>query len=458
MSSHRPPARSVALPPGLSRRRFLRAAGAGVAGIVIAPRRALGARGQTPPGEKLNLGFIGAGGRAEANLAGLASQNVVALCDVDETRAAGARKAHPNARFFTDFRRMLDAVGDSLDGVVVSTPDHTHAICALAALRRDKHVYCEKPLAHSVGEVRALMRAARERKVVTQLGNQGHSSDAMRSLREWLTDGAIGNVHTVHAFCGSDYSRIEDLPRLRERPAVPATLQWDLWLGPARERPYHPAYLPGKWRGWMPFGCGVIGDWVCHVVDPVYWALDLGAPTTIRAEARNYDPKAHADTFPHGTIVTYGFPAKGARGPVKLVWFDGAERPPRPAELEADDKLPGIGALIFGDKGTILHGSHGADRVRLIPDARMEAYQKPAKSLPRVPGHYVDWLQAIRAGRPAGSDFSYGGPLTEIALLGVIATRLPGQTLEWDGAAMRFKNSAEANALVNPPARRGWEA
>jgi predicted dehydrogenase len=251
-------------------------------------------------------------------------------------------------------------------------------------------------------------------------------------------------------------SGIRALSRLTERPPVPPTLDWDQWLGPAQERPYHPVYLPGAWRGWVPFGNGTVGDWTCHVVDPVFWALDLGAPTTIRAEVKDYDPKTQGDAFPRGEIITYEFPAKGKRGPITMLWHSGIEKLPRPKEMDEEMKSVDTGAYVFGDKGAIKYGSHGAGGVRIIPEEKMRAYKRPEKTIPRVGDHQQDWLQAIRNGTKAGSDFSYGGPLTELAMLGVIGIRLPGVKLEWDAQNMRFTNSAEANQLVNPPYRAGW--
>jgi predicted dehydrogenase len=351
---------------------------------------------------------------------------------------------------------MLDAMEKEIDAVVVATPDHTHAVAALAAIRRGKHVYCEKPLAHSVHEVRSLMKAAQEQKVVTQLGNQGHSFDSIRDFCEWIWAGAIGKVHTIHAGCEAVNSGLDSLGQLREQHPVPATLDWDLWLGPAMDRPYHPAYLPGSWRGWVPFGNGTVGDWVCHVVDPVFWALELGAPESIQAHVKDYDPRTQGDAFPKGERITFQFPARNDRGPITLHWYSGTEPIPRPPELDADDRGIRTGAVVVGDQGTIVYGSHGAGGVRLIPHARMDAFQRPAKTIPRVKEHHWDWLQAIRNGRKAGSDFSYGGPLTEIAMLGVIALKFPGQKLEWDASAARFSNSTEATAWVNPPRRSGW--
>jgi predicted dehydrogenase len=441
-----------------SRRSFVKA-GAAASVFPWLSRRAQAARPAAARGERLRLAFIGAGGRADANLGGLAgAHEVAALCDVDEARAAANFQKFPAARRFTDFRRMLDAMEKEIDAVVVSTPDHTHAVAAMNAIRRGKHVYCEKPLAHSIGEVRALMKAAQEHKVVTQLGNQGHSTESIRVFCEWIRAGVIGPVRTIHAGCSSLNSAIPSLPRLAEKPPVPAGLDWDLWLGPAAARPYHPSYLPGRWRGWVPFGNGTLGDWVCHVVDPVFWALDLGAPKTIRAEVKDYDPKTQGDAYPFGETVTFEFAARGPRGPVTLVWHSGSSHIPRPRELEEDRKPVDTGALVYGEKGTIMYGSHGAGGVRLIPEARMlEFTQRPAATIPRVAGgHHQDWVDAIRNGRKAGSDFSYGGPLTEIALLGIIAVKRAGQTLEWDGPSGRFTNSPEANALLNPPLRPGW--
>jgi predicted dehydrogenase len=291
------------------------------------------------------------------------------------------------------------------------------------------------------------------------LGNQGHSSGSIRTFCEWIWDGAIGQVQEVHACCDAFkdvYSQIRNLPRRSETHTVPAHLDWDLWLGPVAERPYNPMYVPWNWRGWTPFGTGCIGDWICHVVDPVFWALDLGAPQSVQAEADEYDPVEHAEVYPPGTAITFEFAAKGDRGPVKLVWFDGDRRPPRPKDLEEGRNPPGTGAVVIGDKGTITYGSHGAGGVRLVPETKMQEYKSPEPTLPRVPGHHADWINAIREGRQAGSPFSYGGPLSELGLLGMIAVRLAGTKLEWDGPNMRFTNSDEANRWIKPEARAGW--
>ncbi len=215
-------------------------------------------------------------------------------------------------------------------------------------------------------------------------------------------------------------------------------------------------YVPWNWRGWLPYGTGAIGDWICHVVDPSYWALDLGAPRSIQAEVQGYDPKDQADVYPRGTAVTFQFAAKDERGPVKLVWYDGQKKPPRPADLEEGRTPPGTGAIVIGDQGTITHGSHGAGGVRIVPEAKMQEYQQPEQTIPRVPGHNQDWLIAIREGRQAGSNFDYGGSLAELGLLGVIAMQFPGVKLEWDAENTRFTNCDRANQFVNPAYRQGW--
>ncbi len=440
---------------GMSRRKFLKSSTGAVVAVTIVPRHVLG-RGMTSPSEKLNIAGIGAGGMGGGDINSVSGgNNIVALCDVDLRRASTIKK-YPKARVFRDFRKMFDAMEDKIDAVVVGTPDHFHAVAAMAAMKRGKHIYCEKPLAHSVGEVRALMKAARDYNIVSQLGNQGHSYDTIRTFCEWVWDGAIGSVHTIHCGCSAVNSGIDRLRSLSEKHDVPAELEWDLWLGPAKWRPYHPTYLPGSWRGWVPFGNGTVGDWTCHVVDPVFWALELGAPSTITAKVDNYDPKTQGDAYPKGDIITYEFPAKGIRGPITMVWHSGTSRIPRAKELEPGRKGVDTGAYVYGDEGVIMYGSHGAGGVRIIPEKAMKAYELPEKKIPRVRGHHNDWLRAIREGRKAGSDFSYGGPLTEIAMLGVVALKMPGTKLQWDAQAMKFTNCPEANKFVDPPYRKGW--
>jgi predicted dehydrogenase len=445
---------------GMTRRRFVGATAAGLAGISIVPWRVLGGAAERPPSEKLNIAAIGVGGQGATDVGGLAGENLVALCDADLRPSKETFKKFPQARQYRDFRQMLDEMDKQIDAVLVATPDHTHAVAAMAAIKRGKHVYCEKPLAHSVWEVRQLMKAAGAAKVVTQLGNQGHSSDGIRGFCEWIWDGAIGQVHTIHAGCeqfGHAYSKVKDLAKLKEKHEVPPELDWDLWLGPAAERPYHPAYLPFQWRGWTDFGTGVLGDWCCHVLDPSFWALDLGSPSTVTAEkVVDWDPQKDTLTFPPGYVIRYEFAKTDKHGPITLYWHAGTERVPRVEGLDPGVPPPGTGAIVMGDKGLITHSSHGAGGAQIYPEARRKEFKPSPPRLPRVKGHAQDWLDAIRSGTKAGSDWSYGGPLTELGLLGVLALRFPGQELKYDGPTMRFTNSDQATKLLTPKYREGW--
>ena len=449
----------------ISRRHFLHRAGASVALFNILPRSALFGAEALSPNAKVNVAGIGIGSRGGADIGEVAGlgHNIVALCDVDEKYAAKEFAKYPDAKQFKDYRVMLDRMGKEIDAVVIGTPDHTHAVIAMEAMRRGKHVYCEKPLAHSVDEVRKLMAAAHRYKVVTQLGNQGHSTSSIRQVCEWIWAGAIGQVHTILAGCDSYknvYCQIPNLGQVNEPHAVPPTLDYDLWVGPVEFRPYSPLWVPWNWRGWLHFGGGVIGDWICHVLDPAYWALELDAPFAVRAEVTDYDLEKHGLTYPPGTKITFEFPARKARGAVKVVWYDGNTAIPRPKDFPAEEKVPGTGAILLGDKGTIVHGSHGAANCRLLPQSLMEQYSgknAPAEKIPRVKGHAWDWIEAIRTGRAGGSNFDYGGPLTQVGLLGLIAIRFPGQYLQWDNNAMRFTNNKAASAYVRSIYRRGWK-
>lgn len=448
-----------------TRRRFVGTAAAGAAAFNFIPSRVLGNRDQPGANEQINVAGIGVGARGGEDVKAVAQESgikMVALCDVDHGFAAKTFQKFPDAKTFTDYRVMFDKMGDDIDAVVVGTPDHTHAVIVMEAMRRGKHVYCEKPLAHTIHEVREMMKAAHEYKIITQLGNQGHSSNHIRLTREWVKDGAIGDVHEVH--CTVDalrnaYSRVQDLPKLEQEFPVPQSLNYELWLGPAMYRPYAPMWGHFAWRGWMPFGTGCIGDWMCHVLDPAFWALDLDAPTSITAEVKDYDPIKHALTYPPGSRVTYQFPARGKRKPVTVVWHDGQWSMPRPEEVKPERNVPGTGAVIRGDKGIIMHGSHGAGGAYIFPEERMEEYKAAGMAehtIERVKGHHWDWVQAMRTGRQAGSNFDYGGPLTQVALLGAIAIRYAGTTLSWDAEAGKFTNHDEANAMLNPPYRDGW--
>lgn len=445
----------------VSRREFASTSALAALSAAIVPSRVLGA---DAPSNKLNIAAIGVGGMGASNLQACEGENIVALCDVDSGYAAKTIERYPKATLYKDYRVMLEKE-KGIDAVVIATPDHTHAVITMAAMQLGKHVYCQKPLTHTIFEARRVTQAARRYKVQTQMGNQGHSYESIRLLKEWLEDGAIGNVTEVHAWTdrpvgGDPWSNFAVQARPTDTPPVPETMDWDLWLGPVEYRPYHPDYHPMKWRAWQDFGTGPLGDMGCHIIDPAFWALELGAPTTVEATSTHWEPAVASQTFPRASIVRFAFPARGRRPPVKLTWYDGRLLPPIPEELESGRALPGSGALLIGDKGKILHGSHGADGLRLIPEARMKEYTRPPKTLRRVTeGHEGDWIRACKEGPggiPPCATFEYGGALTEMALLGMLAIRMKDQRLEWDSQNLRFTNNEKANELLHIKYRDGW--
>jgi hypothetical protein len=433
----------------LSRREFVSATAAAAAFTIVSPEVLGGPRG-VPPSERLNVAGIGIGGRGDGDLHECRSKNIVALCDVDEKYAARVFKKYPKASKHRDFRKMLDQE-KNIDAVVIATPDHTHAVISLAAIERGKHVYCEKPLAHSIYEVRKVTEAARKAGVATQLGNQGQASEGTRLVCEFIANGALGAVREVHSWCNRPISP-RGIDRPKETPPVPEGLDWDLWLGPAPYRPYHPCYLPFTWRGWWDFGTGVLGDIGCHQFAPIFRALKLGYPTSVEACSSG----VNSETAPLASVVRYDFPSRPGMPPLKLTWYDGGLMPPRPDELaegrrfgNADDNL------YIGETGKML--GH-----RLLPESRSKEYGKPPKILPRSPGHHREWLNACKGGEPAGSNFGVSGPLTEVVLLGNIALRT-GQTLyekglklHYDGPGMRVTNLDEANKYIRSEFREGW--
>jgi predicted dehydrogenase len=444
----------------ISRRQFMGGLAIGSAAFTIVPGSVLGLNGATPPSEKLNIASVGAAGKAASDIDGVKSQNIVALCDVDWAHAAGTFKQYPKAKPYKDFRKMLEERKD-IDAVVVATPDHMHAFASMMAIKMGKHVYCEKPLTHSVWEARKVAEAARQYKVATQMGNQGQASEGTRRLCEMVWDGAIGPVQEVHIWTDRPSNGLfgeywpQGVERPKETPQVPSTLDWDLWLGPAPQRPYHPAYAPFKWRGWWDFGTGALGDIGCHTFDPIFRALKLGHPTSVEASST----RVNKETYPLSSMVTYHFPARGDMPPVKLSWYDGGVRPPRPEELEEGREMGATGAMLVGKQGKILTQKF---RYELIPESRSKAYGEPPKKLARSPGHYEEWISACKAGPAAGSNFDWAGPLTEAVLLGNVALRLQmreemtTRKLLWDGAAMKFTNSNEANKFLKREYREGW--
>jgi len=432
------------------RREFMGTAAA-VAGFTVVPRYVLGGAGRTAPSDKLNIAGIGAGGRGAGDIEAVSSENIVALCDVDERRAAGTFKRYPKAKKYKDFRVMLDKEDKNIDAVIVATPDHVHAVASMAAIKRGKHVYCEKPLAHCIYEVRQVTEAARRAGVATQLGNQGQASESARLVAEYIRAGAIGQVRDVHSWCNRPISP-RGLSRPVETPPVPAGLDWDLWLGPAKWRPYHPWYLPFNWRGWWAFGTGVLGDIGCHQFAPIWRALEPGYPVSVEACTSG----VNEETAPLASIVRYDFAARGERPGFKLTWYDGGLMPARPAELEqgrrfgnADDNL------YVGDKGKML--SH-----RLLPESRNAEYGKPPRLYERSPGHHKEWLIACKGGPKAGSNFDVSGPMAEVVLLGNIAVRMGQQLYEkgiklyYDGPRMQITNLPEANKYIRDEYRQGW--
>ena len=461
----------------ISRRDFIGGAAAAAMAFTIVPRHVLGGPGRTPPSEKLNIAGIGIGGMGKDNLKKLTNegprkagtQNIVALCDVDEEYAAPVFNLYPEAKRYRDSRKMLEKQKD-IDAVVIATPDHTHAVIAMAAMQMGKHVYLQKPMTYSVYEARKLTEAAHKYKVATQMGNQGHSGEGTRLICEWIWDGAIGPVREVHAWTNRPIWP-QGIDRPEDTPPVPATLDWDLWLGPAPYRPYHPLYHPRFWRGWLDFGTGALGDMACHILDPVFWALKLKYPTSVEASIVSHRREAEErgwtelvvnnETYPNASIVRYKFSARADLPPVKLTWYDGGLLPPRPDELEPGRRMGDgdCGVIFIGDKGKLMCGTY-ADSPRLIPETKMKEYKRPKKTIPRIPegidGHEQDWVRACKGAKPACSNFDYSGPFTEMVLLGNIALRYPGERLQWDGQNMKVTNLPQADVYVHRQYRAGW--
>ena len=430
-----------------------------VATATVVPRHVLGGPRQMPPSEKMNVAGIGIGGMGGANLRNLESENIVALCDVDPNYAARTVGRYPKAKFYIDYREMLDKQ-TGIDGVVVGTPDHTHAVTSMAAIRAGKHVFCQKPLTHDVYEARMLAKAAKEAKVATQMGIQGHSGEGIRLACEWIWAGLIGEVREVDAWCGLTYYpwghagwSCQWSKRPKETPPAPAGMNWDLWIGPAPMRPHHRAYHPATWRCWWDFGSGMMGDRGAHTLDMVYWAMKLTAPTSIDATSCGNTAEVH----PLSAIVTYRFPQRADMPPLKLTWYEGT-RPPRPEDLEDGKNLLTEGGVLFkGTEATIVCGVYGSTGARIIPEAKMRQLKLPQKTIPRVAGsHEQDWVRACKTGEAAGADFSYSGPLTEICCLGNVAKRVD-TLIDWDAENIKVTNLPDANRYVRAEYRQGWE-
>jgi predicted dehydrogenase len=449
----------------LSRRQFV-AGSAAVAAATIVPARVLGRSGQFAPSETIQIAGVGIGGVGHGQIRSISQQRnvrIVALCDVDDVYAKRTYDLFAQARTYRDFRRMLEAEDDRIDAMYCGTPDHTHAVIAKLALEKGKHVCCVKPLTRTIHENRALAEAARRAGVATQVTASANTSDGACRLCEMIWDGAIGDVHEVHCWSNRPLWP-QGMMRPPGRDQVPETFDWDLWIGPAPMRPFkdkwpgghlaleqlfsrnpRPAvYHPWNFRGWWDFGTGALGDMGCHHFNTVYRALKLTYPTRISASSS----KVQDETAPLASIVTFEFAAREGMSPLRLIWYDGGLKPPRPDELEPDRDLPASGNMYVGDKGKILDG-------RIIPESKMKAYTQPPKTLQRRPGTWAEWVEAIRGGEPAGCNFDQATLITEAVLLGNIAIRT-GKTLDYDSQAARFTNNDAANEYIKQPYRSGW--
>ncbi|HEY2588461.1 MAG TPA: Gfo/Idh/MocA family oxidoreductase [Tepidisphaeraceae bacterium] len=435
-----------------SRRDLLRGVASSAAIVGAAALVEGGGCGSTPQRPKkslLNVGIVGVGNRGSFNILEMGKENcpanIVALCDVDDQFLADAAQFFPQAGRYNDYHELI--ARPDIDAVLVATPDHTHAWATLAALRAGKHVYCEKPLAHSLEEIRLVTQTARQLNRVTQLGTQSHDSANYRKVVDWIRSGAIGTVSDVHVFVDKAWFA-DGPPKHADRP--PPLLHYDLWLGPTPPRPYSPDYLPASWRRWWAFGEGTLGDMGCHFMDIPFGALELGSPAAVRAEG----PPADPERCPRWLIVHYEFPARGSRPPVTLHWYDSGKRPDK---LIQDLKLKHwhSGILFVGSEGWLVCD---LERHVLLPEEKFKNHPPPpaATTAPASPGHHHQWVQACLDENPGGAsaNFDYGGPLSEIVLLGCLAHRL-GKPIEWDAAKLAAANTPEAEPLIHLTYRSG---
>jgi predicted dehydrogenase len=439
----------------MNRRSFLKTASlAGAVATLPSILRSQDAAAQ-PAGSKLNVACCGVGGRGYDAVQAMKGENLVAFCEVDDVRAAKTFNEFPYVPRFRDFRVMLDKMGSQIDAVTVSTPDHMHFPIAMAAISLGKHVFVEKPLTHTVSEARQLAQAARDKKVATQMGNQGHAGEGARRLKEWVDAGVLGEVREVHSWTDRPIwpQGVKPFDHSKMMPVVPPTLDWDLWLGVAQPREFDPGYQPFVWRGFWDFGCGALGDMGCHIMDGAYWALGLTAPTAV-------EPVSASETlvsYPSASVIRLEFPARGSMPPVNWTWYDGGLMPPMPPELEATRSLQDDGTLVVGSKATVLCDTY-YDSIRIIPEARMKELSPtlPPKTIPRVVGgHFAEWIRACKGGIPAGSNFDYSSRLTESVIIGNIAIRAK-RRIEWDSAAMKVTNLESANKFVTTQYRPGF--
>jgi len=427
----------------LHRRSILGTIALGGATAIASPawayRRILGAN------ERLNIGAIGVGGRGAGDLDAVSSENIVALCDVDDNALNGAAGSFPNAEKFFDYRQLMER--KDLEAVVIGTPDHHHAPATVRALRRGLHVYCEKPLTHTVEEARIVTRLAREKGVATQMGTQNHEHPGYLRLVELLRSGAIGPVRQVHVITdrpGKWWPQGMELPN--SAAALPGSLKWDLWLGPAPQREYHPAFFPFRWRGWWDYGCGAIGDMAIHLMDPAFWGLQLGGPVKVSSTG----PKPNPWSGPEWMKTHFEFGQRGELPPVDVYWYEGNTTPPP----EIASELPMNGSLFIGDQGRVAIAHDGFPK--LLPEDVFASFKAPSPSLSESPGHHRQWIEAAKGRGKTSSSFEYAGPFTEVVLLGNVAYRF-GQKIEFDPTTMRVTNVPEANALLSKTYRAGWD-
>ena len=443
-----------------TRRKFLSTAVAAAATVTIVPSYCLGKTSKRlAPSDTLYFAKVGCGGMGSSDFRSVISAGALpaALCDIDSKRASGVvnHEASAGLKLYSDYRKMFDEQADNFDAVIVSTPDHMHAPISLAAMQLGKHVYCQKPLARTIQECYAMRDAAKRYGVVSQMGNQGHSSGNLESTIECIKSGVIGTVQEVHIWtdrAGNWWPQSEKVFLPEEKSQVPAHIDWNAFLGVAPATPYSSRIHPFKWRGYLDFGCGAIGDMACHNMDPAFMALDLGQPTYVKVECSEFNQVS----FPVWSVVEWGFPANGDRAAVKVFWYDGGKKPERPADMPEEMKLGGNGCLFIGDKGKMLGGSHAGFGKPFDKD-----YERPERTLPRSEGHYKEWVMACKGEKinrgTTGSNFGYAGPMTATILMGVVGMYYPGETLEWDGKKHEFKKK-EANQYLHRTYRKEFES
>ena len=452
--------------PKVSRRNFIKKSSA-IAAFTILPRHVLGGTNYTPPSEKLNIACIGAGGRGAHDLNEMGYEtdhfNVVGLCDLDENYMKRKIKSvcpqFLDVAYYNDYRKMFDKIGKDIDGVIISTPDHTHAVITMDCMKRGKHVYTQKPLTHNIYEARLLKETARNLKLVSQMGIQNHSSQILRRGIDLLQSGVLGSIREVHLWTDRPAWR-QEISRPKDTPPIPDGFDWDQWIGPAPYRPYHPGYHPFHWRGYWDFGTGALGDMGCHIFDQPFWALDLRDPTSIEAVASNtgwWQPDRDlSETGPIASIIRYEFPKRGNREALTLYWYDGGLRPLRPKQFDDRRTFPANGIMYVGDNGTAMCPFIGMPR--LLPESKMKDFKYPEQIIPNSPGHFKEWIDACTGtGALPHANFDYSSDLTETVLLGCLALRAgAGKKYMWDAKNMKAANCAEADGLINEPYREGW--